>query len=160
MTTVLDWISLAIAWLMLNAVLLVKFQQAICIAGSAVCELFHWTKASKWFGTFALVDLGRIIRAMGTMWPALRGLLGKTTSISAWAITTAIALTASVIGGQSCAPKNTFGAQCPANAICDKVDFGTGAVTICLSPSDLTKVQAAAARSRAATKASPDGGAS
>lgn len=45
--------------------------------------------------------------------------------------------------------KNTVGATCPANAICDKVDFGAGAITVCLSPNDLEQVKAAATRSRA-----------
>jgi hypothetical protein len=50
---------------------------------------------------------------------------------------------------ESCAPKNTIGATCPTNAICDKVDFGLGAITVCLSPNDLEQVKAAATRSRA-----------
>ena len=165
MTNVLNWISLAIAWLMLNLVLIAKFQQGLCIAGSAVCQLFGWTKASKWFGTFALVDLGRIIRVLPIVWGFVKPLLTKFRPtitglmFAHWAIIgTALGMG---VGGalSSCAPKNTFGAQCPANAICDKVDFGTGAVTVCLSPSDLAQLQAAAARTRAATKAAPDGGA-
>ncbi|VVB55278.1 Uncharacterised protein [uncultured archaeon] len=45
--------------------------------------------------------------------------------------------------------KNTIGATCPANAVCDQVDFGYGVFTACLSPSDMPKLQAAAAQSRA-----------
>lgn len=167
MTNVLNWIVLAIAWLTLNAVLIVKCQQGICILGSGVCQLFRWTKASKWFGTFAAVDLGRIIRNLPAVWAValrvLRIFVPKTmlgVQGIAWAITgTGLGIgIGGAIASSGCAPKNTFGAQCPANAICDKVDFGTGAVTVCLSPGDLAKVQAAAARSRAATKTPPDGG--
>lgn len=55
------------------------------------------------------------------------------------------------IGGMiqlACTPKNTVGAVCPTNAICDKVDFGVGAITVCLSPEDLIKLQAVAAQQR------------
>lgn len=167
--TVIQWITLAIAWLGMNLVLLVKLQQGICIVGSGLCQLFGWTKASKWFGTFAAVDLGRIVRNLPAVWAfalrIVRVFLPKPTLLglhfTAWALTGAglgIGIGAG-IATSSCAPKNTIGATCPANAICDRVDFGAGAITVCLSPSDLAQVQAAAARSRAATKTTPDGGA-
>jgi len=165
--TVINWITVAIAWLGVNLVLLVKLQQGICMVGAGVCQLFKWTTASKWFGTFAAVDTGRIIRKLPIVWALMQAVLARffkptITSLyfGAWCLTgTGLGIGIGAgLATSSCAPKNTIGATCPANAICDKIDFGYGAITVCLSPGDLAKVQAGAARSRAALKSSPDGG--
>ncbi len=73
--------------------------------------------------------------------------LSKTEQV--WALLAIFSIPTAIALIQSCAPKNTIGATCPTNAICDKVDFGTGAITVCLSPNDLEQVKAAATRSRA-----------
>jgi hypothetical protein len=161
--TAMQWITLIITWLTVNVVLLVKLQQAICMIGSAVCQLFGWTKVSKWFGTFAAIDFGRIIRKLPIVWAFVRPLIARWFGIGAALLNVhmtlfALAMCAGLAAAASCAPKNTIGATCPANAICDKVDFGAGAITVCLSPGDLAILQAAAARSRAAMKTPPDGG--
>ena len=50
--------------------------------------------------------------------------------------------------------KNTPGAKCPDNAICDQVDFGAGAVTVCVStPAILAQVKQGAAELRASKAA-------
>lgn len=52
--------------------------------------------------------------------------------------------------------KNTPGAQCPPNGYCDRVDFGAGAVTVCVSSSaELAQLKNDAAALRKYKAANP-----
>lgn len=45
-----------------NLAAIILIWQSLFIALSGACELFGWTKLSKFFGTTAALDLGRVLR--------------------------------------------------------------------------------------------------
>jgi hypothetical protein len=51
-----------IDYLLTNIVTVMAIQQSLFSGLSALCALAGWTRASKIFGTFCTLDLGRIVR--------------------------------------------------------------------------------------------------
>jgi hypothetical protein len=64
-----------INFIVANSAAIISIQQGLCVLGAAIFQMLGKPAVSKWFGTFAAFDLGRVIRWVSSMSEAKKAAL-------------------------------------------------------------------------------------